>query len=317
MNSRKRNIYVGLFVIIGTLIIASALLLIGDINDTFSSKMEVHTTFDDVDGLQKGDNVWFSGVKVGTVSKLQFNKHSQVEITMKIETSAKDYIPSDAKVKLGSDGLIGNRILVIHGGTNNKHCIEAGGNFIAVKTISTEEMMNTLQLNNKNILEITESTKILIKNISEGQGTLGKLFTDDELYGNFNQVAISIQSAMFKANKSIENIELFSEKLNNEGNFVNDLLTDTLLYSSLSTSVTELNNIVNNTSTLVTGLKSDFENPNSSIGVLLRNDSTGQQIQTTINNLEYSSEKLVEDLNALEQSFLLRRYFKKKNKRND
>jgi len=87
--------------------------MVGNLHETFKRKMEVVSLFDDVSGLQKGNNVWFSGVKIGTVSCLRFHGASQVEVSIKFEIKAQKYIRKDAKVKISSDGIIGNKILII------------------------------------------------------------------------------------------------------------------------------------------------------------------------------------------------------------
>jgi len=68
----RRGVIVGLFVFIGLLFLVSAILLVGNLHKTFEKKIKVVSRFDDVNGLQTGNNVWFSGVKIGTVSNLHF-----------------------------------------------------------------------------------------------------------------------------------------------------------------------------------------------------------------------------------------------------
>src|SRR3954468_20888319 len=99
----KRAVLTGFFVFIGILFLVAGILMIGNINETFKRKMEIVSLFDDVSGLQQGNNVWFSGVKIGTVSSLHFYDKSQVEVRMKIETKAQQYIRRDAMVKIGTD----------------------------------------------------------------------------------------------------------------------------------------------------------------------------------------------------------------------
>ena len=93
--------------------------MVGNLRETFKNKLLVVAHFDEVNGLKKGNNIWFSGVKVGIVNSLTFYGKSQVEVSMNIATTVKQYIRKDAKVRISSDGLIGNKILVIYGGTEN------------------------------------------------------------------------------------------------------------------------------------------------------------------------------------------------------
>ena len=316
-SSKRRNIYVGIFVSIATIFFVCGIFLIGNINDTFSSKFEIVSFFDDVRGLKKGDNVWFSGVKIGTVSELSFRKHSKVAVTLNIQKDTKQFIRKNAKVKLGSDGLIGNKILIIYGGTENASFISEGDTIQSVVTLSSEEVLNMLQKNNDNILKITGDLKIITGNMKNGVGTAGKILTDDSLYLNFMSLTNSLKASMQKAELMMSNLNEVAMKLNEEGTFFNDVISDTSLFNSLQYSFDKLEVITDSTEKIISNFKSLSENNQSSFGVLTQDEQAGRQLKETIKNLESSSKRLDEDLEALQHNFLLRRYFKKKAKNSD
>lgn len=111
--------------------------------------MKVTALFDDVSGLQVGNNIWFSGVKIGIVNKLLFYSKSKVAVTMKIDIKSQQYIRKDAtNFKIGTDGLIGNKILVIYGGTSSSNEVNEGDTLGVEKTFSSDDMINMLQENN-------------------------------------------------------------------------------------------------------------------------------------------------------------------------
>ncbi|MBK5286692.1 MAG: MCE family protein, partial [Bacteroidia bacterium] len=145
--SNKRPVAVGLFILLGLVFLVIGILMVGNLHQTFKSKMKVVALFDDVSGLQAGNNVSFSGVKIGTVSELHFFGTSQVEVRMKIETKSQEYIRKDAKVKIGTDGIIGSKMLVIYGGTSDAGEVQEGDTLGVEKTFTSEDMINTLQEN--------------------------------------------------------------------------------------------------------------------------------------------------------------------------
>jgi phospholipid/cholesterol/gamma-HCH transport system substrate-binding protein len=310
----KRTVVVGLFVFVGLLFLAGGILLVGDLHETFKNKMQLISVFDDVSGLQKGNNVWFSGVKIGTVSKLDFYGESQVAVSIKIETKAQHYIRKNAKVKISSDGLIGNKILVIYGGTDLAHVVEAGDTLAVEKTFSSEDMINTLQENNKNLQAITSDFKIISKNLVAGEGTIGKLLQDTSVYANIDAATASLQIASEKAQQLIGSLATIASGLNKKGTLVNELTTDTLLFNSIKLSVLQLQQIADTASDFVANLRQAGLNPNTTVGVLLHDEESGARLKETIKNLESSSVKLDEDLEAAQHNFLLRRYFKKQAK---
>jgi len=313
-SSNRRAVIVGLFVIIGILFLIGGILMVGNLHETFKTKMEVSSIFDDVGGLQKGNNVWFSGLKIGTVSDLNFHGTSQVEITMNIEVKAQKYIRKDSKVKLSSDGLIGNKILVIYGGTPDSEQVQEGDVLGVEKTFTSEDMINALQENNKNVLAITNDFKVISKKLAAGEGTIGKLLMDDAIYANINAATASLKLASLKTDQLAGSLATFSSGLNKKGTLANELTTDTIVFKSIKASILQLQQMADTASVFIADLKQAGTNPNSTIGVLLHDEVSGMRLKETIKNLESSSKKLDEDLEAAQHNFLLKGYFKKKAK---
>ena len=299
---------------LGIAFLITGILMVGSRSGTFKKKMRITSFFDDVNGLQTGNNVWFSGVKIGTVGKIHFHGKSQVEVSVNIEVKAKEYIRKDAKIKISTDGLIGNKILVIYEGTPKFAEVQEGDTLEVEKTFSSEDMINMLQDNNKNLLAITTDFRTISKSLAEGEGTIGKLLMEDELYENINGTMISLHKASAQANRLVGNLYAFSEGLSKKGTLANELTTDTVVFNSMRKSVLQLQQMADTATVFITNLKEASSNPNTSVGVLLHDESAGTDLKSTIKNMESSSLKLDENLEALQHNFLLRRYFKKKEK---
>jgi phospholipid/cholesterol/gamma-HCH transport system substrate-binding protein len=308
----KRAVIVGLFVLLGLIFLAAGILTIGNLHETFTTKMRVNTVFEDVSGLQAGNNVWFSGVKIGTVKKVRFHGKSQVRVLMNIDEDAQQYIRKDAKVKISTDGLIGNKILIIYGGTPAAGVIEEDDTLGVEKTLSTEDMMNTFQESNENVQEITNDLKALTGKLNKGQGTIGKLLNDETIYKDITATTASLNKASERAQVLMASLSKFTSKLNDKGTLANDLVTDTVIFNSMKASITQLQHMADSASAMVNDLKKASSNPKSPVGVLLYDEETGAHLKESMKNLESSSAKLDEDLEALQHNFLLRRYFKKK-----
>lgn len=310
----RRAVIVGVFVIVGLVFLLSGVLIVGNLRETFNRKMELVSIFDDIAGLQPGNNIWYSGVKIGTVNSLNFYGKSKVEVNMNVATKAKKYIRKDAMVKISSDGLIGNKILVIYGGTGNFPEVEEGDTLTVEKTFTSEDMINTAQENNKNILAITNDVKAITKKLADGEGSLGKLLDDSLIYININATLVSLQKASAKAQQMIGSLSEFSSGLNKKGTLANELTTDTVVFKSVKTSVLQLQQMADTAAVFIANLKRASANPNSAIGVLLHDEEAGASLKESLKNLENSSQKLDEDLEAAQHNFLLRGYFKKKAK---
>jgi phospholipid/cholesterol/gamma-HCH transport system substrate-binding protein len=298
--SNKRAIAVGIFIFLGLAFLLGGVLTIGNLHSTFQKKLTISTVFGDVNGLASGDNIWFSGVKIGTVKKTEFYGKSQVKVILNINTESKKYIRKDAKVKISTDGLIGNKILVIYDGSQLYPEIEEGDTLSNETMLSTEEIMATLQQNNINILALT-------KKLSSGEGTIGKLIKDEAIYNSLASASQAIKNASIETNNVVNSLSTFSSNLNKKGTLINNLTTDTIVFSSLTKSILNLNKVSDTASVFINDLQISVKNKNTSIGMILNDEETGIKLKSTLNNLESSSLKLDQNLEALQHNFLFRK----------
>lgn len=304
---KKRAVLVGLFILVGLLLLLGGVFVIGEQHSTFTRKISVFTIFGDVNGVQAGDNIFFSGVKVGTVKKIEFYGKSQVKVIINISVDAVQYIRKDAKVKISSDGLIGNKILVIYGGTTSAEQVVDGDELLNEPLLSTEDMMATLQQNNLNILALTNR-------INSGEGTIGKLLYSDSLYNSIAASANSLQVAAVNAQVLLSSLVQFSNNLNKDGTLAHDLVTDTVIFNNLATTVQQLQQVADTAQVLANNLKDAQKNPKTPLGILMYDEQAGASLKGAIINAESAAAKLDEDAEAIQHNFLLRRYFKKKAK---
>ena len=320
----KRPVIVGIFVLLGIAILVVTIFTLGGQKKTFVKTFTIHAIFNDVNGLIKGSNVWFSGVKVGTVKSISFSGTTQVEVAMNIEKDIESHIRKNAMAKIGSDGLIGNKIVIIYGGDATMPQVEKDDFLTVERAGSTDDMMATLQANNKNLLAITSDFKSISKKIDSGSGMLATLVNDPAMAARLSSAIENLQAtvANFKtvsesSKNVLGNLQGFSGKLNTPGNSVNDLVADTVLYKNIRTTLLQLQNAAATVSQFTTNLKSTSEKLNqkdNAVGMLLNDPAAGNSVKTTLENMAAASKKLDEDLEALQHNFLLRGFFKKKAK---
>lgn len=320
----NRPVIVGIFIFLGLVILVVAIFTLGGQKKTFVRTFTINAIFNDVGGLLTGGNVWFSGVKVGTVKKISFYGDSQVQVTMNIEQAAEAYIHKDAKAKIGSDGLIGSKIVIIYGGDPKKPQVEKNDFLTVERATSNDDMLATLQENNKNILEITKDFKSISKKIDSGEGTLATLLNDPTIARKLSAAADNLQETLANlktvsegSKNVLANLQDFSGKLNTKGNSINEFASDTVVYKSVKATLAELNNASNSVTKFTANLKTVSDKLNqkdNAVGVLLNDSETAASMKVTLKNLESGSKKLDEDLEALQHNFLLRRFFKKKQK---
>jgi len=320
MNSaeRKRSVVVGLFVFLGIIILLAGIFIIGSQQNRFGGAVRISAIFNNVGGLKKGGNVWFSGVKIGTIREVNFTENSKVEIVMVINKESIEYIRKDADAVISSEGFIGNKMIVIEGGDSNVPHIENGDLLHSKEGNDTEAMMATLQVNNKNLVAITDDIKNLSERVRRGEGTVGAFFTDSLMAVNVKAMMVNLNQAAINSKKVSENLEKFSAQLNNKNGLTNSLLTDTTVFSSLKSSVAKFEDATQNATDLTKNLSDASNRLNESdnaLGLMLNDPAMADQLKRTMQNLEFSSQKLDKNMEALQSNFLFRGFFKKEAKK--
>jgi len=313
----KRSVIVGVFVFIGLAILVVGILTLGGQQKKFVKAIHLKAVFDDIGGLQTGNNIWFSGVKIGTVRKINFYGDSQVEIEMNVEEAVVDFIRKDSKATISSDGLIGNKIIVIYGGTTLAPPVVDGDRLESVMPLDTDKMMETLQVNNENLVEITADLKVLTSKLAAGEGIVGAVMTDSTLAENFRSILNNLNTASISSNKMIRELNTFTAKLNTKGNLFNDLVTDTLLVGEIRNTMESFKATAQNSEEMTEELKvitSKMNSGDNAMGVLLNDKGFAQTLKSTMERTDSAAYNLNKGLEALEYTWPFRGGFKKKAK---
>jgi phospholipid/cholesterol/gamma-HCH transport system substrate-binding protein len=313
----KRSIIVGVFVLLGVAVFVIGVLTLGGQQKSFVKSIHISSVFNDVSGLKKGNNVWFSGVKVGTIKNIHFTGPSQVDVIMSIDASTQQYIHRNAGVRISSDGFIGNKIIVIDGGSPQAPMVRDGDVLQSEKLLSTDDIMKTLQQNNQNLLAITTDFKSLSHQILAGKGTVGALLADSTMGNQLKQTMRNLQAATQNAANMSSQLNNFSNKMNTKGGFADNVLTDTITFNRIRASVSRLKEAADNATILTDNLNKASNKLNSTdniMGVLLNDPKGAAKVQSTLDYLQQSTVKLNDDLEAVQHSFLLKGFFKKREK---
>ncbi len=317
LSDNRRQVTVGIFIFLGLLIFVLGIFTLGGQRKAFVKSFTVNAVFSDIQGLKTGGNVWFSGVKIGTIKKIQFYGTSQVQVMMNIEEDAHKYIHKNAGASISSDGLIGNKIVVITGGSPKFPFVEDGDRLHVNTELSTDDIMKTLQVNNKNLVDVTGNFKILAKNLIDGKGTAGALLSDEQIANNFRAIVVNLKNTTAAADKMALELNAFTRTLNTKGGLADKLLTDTAVFNRLQASVASLQKTAASASAMTENLNNasaKLTKNDNAAGLLLNDPKTADQVRSIMTNLQSGSKKLDEDLEALQSNFLFRGFFKKRAK---
>jgi phospholipid/cholesterol/gamma-HCH transport system substrate-binding protein len=317
VTENRKAVIVGIFLALGIVIFILGVFTLGGQQKSFAKAINISAVFDDVAGLKKGNDVWFSGVKVGTITEIKFVGVSLVDVKMRIDKASQPFIHSNSGAHIGSDGLIGNKIVVIDGGSPQAPQVKDGDVLQTEKLLSTDDMLKTLQQNNQNLLSITGDFKTLSRKILQGKGTVGALMADSLMGVQFRNSMSNLQAVTASVLRVAGELNRFSDKLNRQDGLVGRLLTDTVTFNKLKGAVAQMQQAAANASILTDNLNkasNKLNTTDNALGVLLNDPKGAVQVKTTLNNLQQSSIKLNDDLEAVQHNFLLKGFFKKKEK---
>ncbi len=309
----SQKISLGFFVIIGLLIFILAVYFIGDKQKMFGKTNHLEAIFNNVNGLQLGNNVRYSGISVGTVRGITMINDTVIRVDMNIDKSIFPYIKKDAIAIIGSDGLVGNMIINIIPGKGDAQAVKPGDVIQTQNRVRTDDLLNTLSVTNKNASNLTANLLTITNKIIKGKGTLGSLLNDTLISNDLKETMHYLKLTSKGASETVTKLDKLIASLDNKDNVVG-IIKDTAtankiknMIVNLDQSSAEINKVVTNLNATILTIKDG----KGTINYLSNDPELVQKIDSTMTNLNSASIKLNEDLEALKHNFLFRGYFKK------
>jgi phospholipid/cholesterol/gamma-HCH transport system substrate-binding protein len=216
----SNKIKLGIFTSLGILVLILAIYFIGERQQLFRSTFHLTGVFKDVAGLQAGSNVRFSGVNVGTVDNIRIVSDTSVKVEILVDESTRKFIKKDALASIGSEGLMGNKILIIIPGTGGKKEIENNDMVETVQPIDMDDVMSSLKKTIDNASNITTNLSSITSNIQSGKGTIGRLLMDHSLAQNFDSSIVNLKQGLFGLKNLMDDTKI-SFANNFDSTFVN------------------------------------------------------------------------------------------------
>jgi len=203
-HTQKFKIRLGLFIAGGIALFILAIFIIGKQKNLFNPVFRISSTFKNVSGLQVGNNVRFSGINVGTVDNIRIINDSTVRVEMLVKKEVRQFIKSDCEVVIGSEGLIGDKLLIISQGSTDAPLVKDKQQLASAEPVEMDAIMASLQVTAGNAEIISQELAEIMVKVNSGQGTLGRLIQDSSIAENFSQTMVNIK----KSSKGLdENME--------------------------------------------------------------------------------------------------------------
>lgn len=293
----------GLFVILGLVLFMITIYFIGSNKNLFGSTFHLKSHFKNVSGLKEGNNVRFSGINIGTVKDIEFISDSSVVVNLIIKEEVQKYIKTDAIASIGSDGLMGDKVLTISPGTASNKIVSDNSTIRSAKAIELEDLMKGLRKSVDNAEIITLQLSEFSLKINKGKGALNKVLTDEEF-------AKSIEKMLLNLKLSSDEFLVFTTNMNDKNGTLSRLMNNPKYVNSIEKTLDNLEKSSDEFEVFTKKLNSD----KGILSKLVTNERLAISLDSSLINIEKGSKNLIEIEEAAKNNFLLRGYFKKKQK---
>ncbi|MFN8285714.1 MAG: MlaD family protein [Chitinophagales bacterium] len=192
-NNVANRIRLGVFVTVGFTLFVLGIFFIGQKQRLFSSTIHLRFRCNDVNGLQVGNNVRFSGINVGTVSEIEIISDTTVQVDLLVDKSVKKFIKKNSSASVGSEGLMGDKVVNLSAGSASSGSVEDKDLLVYSGGNSMEEIMAQVKVVATNTAVITGDLSAITSNIRAGKGSVGKLFMDTVFAENLDQTIVNIK----------------------------------------------------------------------------------------------------------------------------
>lgn len=312
----SKNIRVGAFVLVGTVLLIFSLYLIGAKQNLFGSTFELKSQFKNVNGLMPGNNVRFTGIDVGTVKSVEIINDSTVDVTMIIEDKVQAFIKKNSTAMVGTDGLMGNKLINILTSNEASESVE-DGDFLASKSpLGTDDMMRTLNITNENVKDITVDLKNIVHRLNS-PNTLWSILMDTIVAENVKQAIVNIKVTGERTAIITGDLSRIVKHIKNGKGSIGALIADTSFAVKLNQGIVNIK-LITDSLALVTGdmhyITSKVKKGEGGIGTVLMDTTFVNNLNESMKNIKSGTENFDENMEALKHNILLRNYFKKKEK---
>jgi phospholipid/cholesterol/gamma-HCH transport system substrate-binding protein len=316
MSALTRNVRVGLMFLIGLVLLIGALYFIGNRQNLFGNTIKIQAEFEEVNGLMKGNKVRYSGIDVGTVSDVRILNDSIVLVDMVIDAEATSFIRTNALAAVGSDGLMGNKILNINASKGEALYIKEGDVIKSVTPLDTDEIMRTLSRTNDDMSMIAQNLKSITQKI-EDENMVWNLLSDSALALNIKNTVRNVDYTSAELTNISRTFSQVAKDVQDGKGTVGKLLKDTSFIERVDNALLGIQNVSDSLNRLtgnISDITDDIKAGKGAAGRILKDEQFDKDLTETMENMKKASKALEEDLEALKHSIFFRKYFKKKAK---
>ncbi|MFH0733839.1 MAG: MlaD family protein [bacterium] len=291
----------GIFIFLGSVLLILFIFFIGNKESLFENTIYIKAYFSAVEGLKPGAPVRLSGYDIGSVNGLVLSSDGsgKVEVTLRVQKSLQHFIRFDSEASIETEGLVGKKIVTITPGSGGSPIVKDGSVIKSKDPVNVSQIIEETQEIMAYVKDITKDFSGIVANINKGEGTIGKLVNDDELYKSTVSVTQSADRSM----------TAITSRLNQ----ISDIIVEVGV--GLQSVMIKIDTTIAN----FDGIVKDVRKGKGTIGGLLTDRTALDSIQAVINNLvqttkaaQIGTEAFAENMEALKRNWLFKTYFEQR-----
>jgi phospholipid/cholesterol/gamma-HCH transport system substrate-binding protein len=202
------KIKLGIFITLGLLFFIIGIYAIGRKKNMFEKTFRVSALFKNVSGLQSGSNVRYAGIIVGTIEDIEIVNDSLVRVDLLVKESIHRFIKTDSKASIGSDGLMGYKLVNITAGSPKSFPVKNDGFIYGTSPVEFDDILKNVKLTAENATAITTDLADILNKVNNGHGMFGQMLNDTVLFGAIEETVIATGKNLEKGTKGFsENME--------------------------------------------------------------------------------------------------------------
>ncbi|QHS55300.1 MCE family protein [Mucilaginibacter sp. 14171R-50] len=305
----------GGFMLAGLLALILSFYFIGKNQHLFGAKFKLRARFSNLNSLIEGSNVLYAGIQAGTVSDITLINDTTIEVTLLIDKTIRQHIHQRSVASIGTEGLMGNKIVNIVPSSGNYPLVGDGDLLSSRPAINTDEMLQTLSRTNQNIAGISEALKVSVLRINESK--LLALLDDPSIGNSLKSALKNMDRTAAQADQLAVNLNRTVTEINKGKGLAGTLVSDTLLAGDLRAALGNIRQTTEHTQSLTRELddllrqvNSDLVNGKGTLHLLLKDSVTAGHIRKSLEHIEQGTDGFNQNMEALKHNFLFRGYFK-------
>lgn len=311
------TIKLGVFVLTGLVFLVMLLYMIGKNKNLFGPAFIIKARFENVQGLVAGNNVRFSGIEIGTVKKITIINDTLIEVTMLVQDKMQKIIRNNAIVSIGSDGLMGNKVLNISPVRSPAPFVTKGELLSSHKAISTDDILQVASKTNNDISVIAAQLKITAQRLNNSTG-LWAILNDESLPRHLRLSAANVQLATARAVVVVNDLQSIVSDVKEGKGSLGAVLTDTAFAQTLGEAIEKIKGVGERADELaislnavITDVKHDIDTGKGTINALFKDTVMVSKISSSLDNIQKGTDAFSQNMEALKHNFLFRGYFRK------